>query len=82
MMRVAAMVLGGVLLLGGGALVVVADQQRVAAVQSAKDAVDDARERLAATRAANLDLADRLTGLRAEIAEQENQLADVTGLLP
>lgn len=81
-MRGLAVVTGGLLLIGGTVLVVVADQQRVAALAEAKAAVVQAEENLEATRDANYLLAERLTALRATIAEQETLLSDTTGFLP
>lgn len=81
-MRGLAVVTGGLLLIGGTVLVVVADQQRVAALAEAKAAVVQAEENLQATRDANYLLAERLTALRATIAQQETLLSDTTGFLP
>lgn len=81
-MRGLAVVTGGLLLIGGTVLVVVADQQRTAALAEAKAAVVQAEENLEATRDANYLLAERLTALRATIAEQETLLSDTTGFLP
>lgn len=80
-MRGAAVVVGGLLVVGGAVLVVVADQQRVDALDDARAAVVEVRERLDAAREANLVLAERLTDLRSQIAEQDAQLADDTGFL-
>lgn len=81
-MRRLAVVVGGLLLIGGAVIVVVADEQRVAALAEVKAAVVRAEENLDAARAANYDLAEQLTGLREQIAEQDAQLADSTGFLP
>ncbi|MFB4349268.1 hypothetical protein [Microbacterium sp. CR_7] len=81
-MRRLAVVVGGLLLVGGAVIVVVADEQRVAALAEVKAAVVRAEENLDAARAANYDLAEQLTSLRAQIAEQDAQLADSTGFLP
>lgn len=80
-MRALAVVTGGLLLVGGTVLLVVADQQRVAALHEARAAVVQAEEQLDATRAENYRLAERLTALRATIAEQDAQLEDTTGFL-
>lgn len=80
-MRALAVVTGGLLLVGGTVLLVVADQQRVAALDEARAAVVQAEEQLDATRAENYRLAERLTALRATIAEQDAQLEDTTGFL-
>lgn len=75
--------LAGALLLGGGALVIVAaDQERVAALDAVKARVDQAEDHLDATKADNMRLAETLTTLRSQIAEQEKQLADKNGFLP
>lgn len=80
-MRIVAVIVGSLLLLSGGALVVVADQQRVAALEAAKAAVEKTRQELAELDDANSDLEETLAALRAQIAEQEKRLADMTGLL-
>ncbi|WP_314428232.1 hypothetical protein [uncultured Microbacterium sp.] len=80
-MRGVAVVCGGLLVVGGAVLVAVADQQRVDALDEARAAVVDARERLDAAREVNLVLAERLTDLRSLISEQDAQLADDTGFL-
>lgn len=81
-MRAVAVVAGGLLLLGGTVLVAVADQQRVDALDEARAAVVEAEERLDVARDANLRLAEKLTALRAAIAEQETLLSDTSGFLP
>lgn len=81
-MRAVAVVAGGLLLLGGTVLIAVADQQRVDALDEARAAVVEAEERLDVARDANLRLAEKLTALRAAIAEQETLLSDTSGLLP
>lgn len=80
-MRGTAVVVGGLLVVGGAVLVVVADQQRVDALDDARAAVTEVREKLDAARDANLVLAEKLTGLRSHIAEQDSQLSDDTGFL-
>lgn len=80
-MRAVAVVTGGLLLIGGTVLVVVADQQRVDSLDEARAAVTQAEENLDATRDANYLLAEKLTALRATIAEQETELSDTTGFL-
>jgi uncharacterized protein YaaQ len=81
-MRGIAVVTGGLLLLGGTVLLAVADQQRVDALAEARAAVVQAEERLGVAREANLRLAERLTALRTDIAEQETLLSDISGFLP
>lgn len=80
-MRVVAVVVGGLLLVGGGVLVVAADQQRVAALEQARDQVERSQRRLEDAREENLRLAETLTALRSRIAEQDAQLSDSTGFL-
>lgn len=80
-MRVIAVIIGGLLLIGGGVLVAVADQQRVAALEDARTAVERLDQELETTQGENAELDEALTALRAQIAEQEKQLADTTGLL-
>lgn len=80
-MRVIAVIIGGLLLIGGGVLVAVADQQRVAALEDARTAVERLDQELETTKGENAELDEKLTALRAQIAEQEKQLADTTGLL-
>lgn len=80
-MRGTAVVVGGLLVVGGAVLVVVADQQRVDALDDARAAVTEIREKLDAARDANLVLAEKLTDLRSHIAEQDAQLSDDTGFL-
>lgn len=81
-MRSIAVIVGGLLLLGGAALVVVADQERTAAVAAVRAEIDRIEHELATTKGDNLALAERLTTLRSQIAEQDAKLADTTGLLP
>lgn len=80
-MRGVAVVVGGLLVIGGAVLVVVADQQRVDALDDARAAVVETREQLEAAREANLVLAEKLTGLRSHISEQDAQLGDDAGFL-
>lgn len=80
-MRGVAVIVGGLLFIGGAVLVVVADQQRVDALEEAKSALVRAEEQRDATRDANYTLAERLTSLRDQIAEQESELSDDSGFL-
>jgi len=80
-MRVIAVIVGGLLLVGGGALVVVADQQRVAALEAARTAVEQTREDLGKLEQENAGLDEALSALHSRLAEQEKQLADTTGML-
>ncbi|MCK2035670.1 hypothetical protein KZC51_05925 [Microbacterium sp. SSW1-49] len=81
-MRGLAVAVGGLLLVGGAVLVVVADQERVAALDAVKAQVVTTERLFADTRAQNLRLAEQLTALRSQIAEQDAALADSTGFLP
>lgn len=80
-MRSLAVVVGGLLLLGGAALVVIADQERAAALDAVKAEIVRVEDALARSNGENLELAEKLTALRAQIAEQDAQLADTTGFL-
>ena len=78
-MRILALGLGALLLLGGGTLVVLADLERHAAVQHARESVDELEQRLADARLDKHSLAESLTALRSAIAEQDALLADTDG---
>lgn len=80
-MRRLAVIAGSLLLVGGLALVVVADQERASAVAAVKAQIAQVQEQLDATQGANLELAEKLTALRSQIAEQDAKLADTTGFL-
>ncbi|MFT4157506.1 MAG: hypothetical protein QM630_06205 [Microbacterium sp.] len=80
-MRIIGVIVGAVVLLGSGALVVAADQERLAALDEARDAVAEKREQLEKSRAVNEELTEALSTLRSQIAEQDKQLADTTGML-
>lgn len=80
-MRVIAVIVGGLLLIGGGVLVAVADQQRVAALEDTKAAVEELRQEFETTQDENAELDEVLATLRSQIAEQEKQFVDTTGLL-
>lgn len=80
-MRNLAVVVGGLLLVGGAAIVVVADQERAAAVAEVKAQIEQVEQELDASRGENLRLAEQLTALRSQIAEQDAKLADTTGFL-
>ncbi|GGM40507.1 hypothetical protein [Microbacterium saperdae] len=80
-MRGLAVVVGGLLLVGGAVLVVVADQERVAALDEIRAQVVKTEKLFDDTRAENLRLAEQLTALRSQIAEQDAVLSDSTGFL-
>jgi septal ring factor EnvC (AmiA/AmiB activator) len=80
-MRNLAVVVGGLLLVGGAVAVVVADQERASAVAEVKARIQQVEQELDASRGENLQLAEKLTALRSQIAEQDAKLADTTGFL-
>lgn len=80
-MRVVAVVVGGLLVIGGATVVVLADQQRAAQVAALHAQIERIEDRLDDADADNLRLAEQLTALRSQIAEQENSLADISGFL-
>lgn len=80
-MRNLAVVVGGLLLVGGAVAVVVADQERASAVAEVKAQIQQVEQELDASRGENLQLAEKLTALRSQIAEQDAKLADTTGFL-
>lgn len=80
-MRNLAVVVGSLLLVGGAVLVVVADQERASAVAAVKAEIERVEEQLDDSRGENLALAEKLTALRAQIADQDAKLADTTGFL-
>lgn len=80
-MRNLAVVVGGLLLVGGAVAVVVADQERASAVAEVKARIQQVEQELDASRGENLQLAEKLTALRSQIAEQDARLADTTGFL-
>lgn len=80
-MRRLAIAVGCLLLFGGVALVGIADQQRAAAVAAVKAEIVRVERALDESNGENLELAARLTALRSEIAEQDQQIADTTGFL-
>lgn len=80
-MRGLAVVVGSLLLVGGATLVVVADQERAAAVAEVRTQIEQLEQELDGTRGENLELAEQLTALRSQIAEQDAKLADTTGFI-
>lgn len=81
-MRGVAVAVGGLLLVGGAAVAVLADQQRVAEIAHLHDQIDQVGARLDDAREQNLRLAERLTTLRTQIADDDTALGDTTGFLP
>ena len=81
-MRSLAVAIGCLLLVGGVTLVAIADQERLASIAAVKAEVVRIERALEATRGENLDLAEQLTALRSQLAEQDAQIADTTGFLP
>ncbi|MFK3676684.1 hypothetical protein ACI2IP_03075 [Microbacterium sp. NPDC090218] len=80
-MRNLAVAVGCLLLLGGVALVAIADQERAAAVAAVKAEIVRVERALDESRGENLELAEKLTALRSQIAEQDGEIADTTGFL-
>lgn len=80
-MRGLAVAVGGLLLVGGAVLVVVADQERTAALAEVRAQVVKTEQLFDDARAHNLQLAEQLTALRTQIAEQDASLSDSTGFL-
>ncbi|AZH77560.1 MULTISPECIES: hypothetical protein [Microbacterium] len=81
-MRSLAVAVGCLLLVGGVALVAIADQERLTALAAVKAEIVRVERALDDSRGQNLELAERLTELRAQIAQQDADLADTTGFLP
>ncbi|WP_337002802.1 MULTISPECIES: hypothetical protein [unclassified Microbacterium] len=81
-MRNLAVAVGCLLLLGGFVLVAIADQERMTAITAVKAEIVRLEHALEDSRGDNLELAAKLTALRAQIAEQDAQIADSTGFLP
>lgn len=80
-MRRLAVVVGGLLLVSGVALVVIADQERASGVAAVRAEVQRIEQQVDSSREENLELAEKLTALRSQIAEQDAELADTTGFL-
>ncbi|MCZ4300043.1 hypothetical protein [Microbacterium oxydans] len=81
-MRNLAVAVGCLLLLGGVVVVALADQERAAAVDAVKAEIVRVERALDESQGENLELAERLTALRSQIAEQDGEIADTTGFLP
>ncbi|NJI59745.1 MULTISPECIES: hypothetical protein [Microbacterium] len=80
-MRSLAVAVGCLLLLGGVALVAIADQERVAALTAVKAEIVRVERALDESHGENLELAQKLTALRSQIAEQDAEIGDTTGFL-
>jgi len=80
-MRNLAVAVGCLLVLGGVAVVAIADQERLAAIAAVKAEIVRVEHALEESRGANLELAEKLTALRSQIADQDAELADTTGFL-
>ncbi|QNA91858.1 MULTISPECIES: hypothetical protein [unclassified Microbacterium] len=80
-MRNLAVAVGCLLLLGGVALVAIADQERTAAVAAVKAEIVRVEHALEESRGENLELAEKLTALRSQLAEQDAEISDTTGFL-
>jgi septal ring factor EnvC (AmiA/AmiB activator) len=80
-MRGLAVAVGCLLLLGGVALVAIADQERVAAITAVKAEIVRVERALDESQGENLELAQKLTALRSQIAEQDTEIGDTTGFL-
>lgn len=81
-MRNLAVAVGCLLLLGGIALVAITDQERLTAIAAVKAEIVRVERALDESRGENLELAEKLTALRSQIAEQDAKIADTTGFLP
>ncbi|WP_226531827.1 hypothetical protein [Microbacterium paraoxydans] len=81
-MRNLAVAVGCLLLLGGVAIVALADQERAAALDAVKAEIVRVERALDESQGENLELAEHLTALRTQIAEQDREIADTTGFLP
>lgn len=80
-MRNLAVAVGCLLLLGGITLVAIADQERLTAVAAVKAEIVRVERALDESRGENLELAEKLTALRSQLAEQDTELTDTTGFL-
>jgi hypothetical protein len=80
-MRNLAVAVGCLLRLGGVALVAIADQERLTAIAAVKAEIVRVERALDESRGENLALAEKLTALRSQLAEQDAEIADTTGFL-
>ncbi|MFF1540563.1 hypothetical protein ACFVWL_10830 [Microbacterium sp. NPDC058269] len=80
-MRNLAVAVGCLLLLGGVALVAIADQERQESIAAVKAEIVRVERALDESRGENRELAEKLTALRSQLAEQDAEIADTTGFL-
>lgn len=81
-MRNLAVAVGCLLLVGGISLVVIADQERLESIAAVKAEIVRIERALHESRDENLELAEKLTALRSQLADQDADIADTTGFLP
>lgn len=81
-MRNLAVAVGCLLLVGGISLVVIADQERLESIAAVKAEIVRIERALDESRGENLELAEKLTALRSQLADQDADVADTTGFLP
>lgn len=81
-MRNLAVAVGCLLLVGGISLVVIADQERLESIAAVKAEIVRIERALDESRGENLELAEKLTALRSQLADQDADIADMTGFLP
>lgn len=81
-MRGLAVAVGCLLLVGGITVVAIADQERLESIAAVKAEIVRIERALETTRSDNRELAEQLTALRSQLAEQDAQIADTTGFLP
>lgn len=81
-MRNLAVAVGCLLLVGGISLVVIADQERLESIAAVKAEIVRIERALDESRGENLELAEKLTALRSQLADQDVDIADTTGFLP
>ncbi|EYT58042.1 MULTISPECIES: hypothetical protein [Microbacterium] len=81
-MRNLAVAVGCLLLVGGISLVVIADQERLESIAAVKAEIVRIERALDESRDENLELAEKLTALRSQLADQDADIADTTGFLP
>jgi septal ring factor EnvC (AmiA/AmiB activator) len=81
-MRNLAVAVGCLLLVGGISLVVIADQERLESIAAVKAEIVRIERALDESRGENLELAEKLTALRSQLADQDRDIADTTGFLP
>lgn len=81
-MRNLAVTVGCLLLVGGISLVVIADQERLESIAAVKAEIVRIERALDESRGENLELAEKLTALRSQLADQDADIADTTGFLP